>query len=215
MVRLVEIAPEDQTVVSLDVRTCDSEHTVNPVAGCYAQTDQIVEGLGQINLDFAAHTIAYDGERVGDGIGEHLAQQTRATGRLYTERVAQPIILGHSGILDQQILLCGRRWYHFKAVHRIFVGFQPDVLEQLGDAFARNWLTIFPIWRINDLLHSRQHNSIEIVGHIDQNEFTPPIILAVEVDDRMGSCARAGEEIKNCITGFFRRSTQQFLVEGH
>ena len=196
MVRLVHVAPEDQALPFLGVRSGDREHAVDAAAGLHAQAEQVVERLRQIDRDLPPHAVAHDREGVCEGIPELLAEQGRAAGRLDAERVAQPVVLRHFGIPGQQFVPLVRRRRHDEAVHRVLVGFQADVLETLRHAVTGNRPPFFPVRRVDDLLHARQQHRVEMMTDLDEDVLAPFAVDPIEVEDGMTGRAGAREEIE-------------------
>ena len=196
MVRFVAIAPEDQAFPPFGVRAGYREHAVDPAAGLHAQADQIVERLGQIDRDLAADAVAHDRDGVGEGVPELLAEQGRAAGRLDAERVAQPVVFPHFRMFGQQPLPLVRRRRHDEAIHRVFVRFEADVLEQLGHAFPGDRLAFLPVRRMDDLLHARQDDRVEVATDFHECVTPAAAVLAVQIDDRVAGDPGAGEEVE-------------------
>jgi hypothetical protein len=66
----------------------------------------------------------------------------------------------------------------------------------VADALAGDGLTVLPVLGIDDLLDAGHQHRIEVVAHLHQDVLAPAAVLAVEVDDRVGRRAGAGEEVE-------------------
>ena len=168
------------------------------------RADQPVEGLQQIDVDFAAlvRTGPLDLELVGGRVGEGpYVEQRLAAARLDVEHVAQDVLLPEAvcalrlGGVEQKLLLLGAAG--LQIVERVFVGFETHDLDDAGTTFGflrcgkALGLPVRPFWRESHLLDARQQYSVEVVAHFDENEFASLTVLTVEVDDGVAGGAGA------------------------
>ncbi len=166
----------------------------------HLQADQPVEGFDQVHGRFLSFSRRWRWRysacrRTGSrNCGD--VQQAAATGALDIEEIARVGIgrgcgrcLGERGIL----LRCAAQ---LQIVERVFIAFQPDDFEGVGNAgVAVLRLAFFPIGGIDDLFQTRDKNGLEIL-----RPFRPRDIYAsapssrFRFNDRVTCCAGSSED---------------------
>ena len=154
------------------------------------QTDQIIEGLDQIHRALLAFILLGDLHSVGEGIGESLHVQ-QAAAALKIHHVVDHVILA------QQRLELSAVVGKLDIGKGIFIALKPHILDNLGyTAIALLRFSVLPVRSIDNFLHTRLCNSIEVFAHFSQNVFAFSLILSVQKNYCMTGSSRSAKKIK-------------------
>ena len=58
-------------------------------------------------------------------------------------------------------------------------------------------LAFLPVRAVGDLLDSGQHHRVEILPHFDEDELSLPVVLAIQIDDRVAGGPGTGEVVED------------------
>lgn len=117
--------------------------------------------------------------------------------RFKFEHVVEQVIFSKLvGEFEQALILfgCARER---EVVHRVFVGFEREVFQNVRRAFALHGLAVFPLFGIDDFFDARQGDGIEILVRLDEDVLAPSAVFTIQIDNRVRCRSRTGEEVKH------------------
>ena len=164
----------------------------------HAQTDQIVEGLDQIDrtggILVRPRLLDIQGvaARIGKGVD---VEQRLTTPGLHIQQVAEHVIFLERRIGSYRLFALGIM-VEAQVVERVLVGFQTDVFEAVGYAgMAGRGFAVFPAFGIDHLGDAGFKYGVKVVTHFEEDVFSLAVIRSVEVDHRMASGTGTSEKI--------------------